>query len=443
MTETRQRGVFSWMLFDLANQPFNTLIITFIFAPYFAASVAPDPVTGQIMWGDTLKWVGLSVAIIAPILGAIADESGPRKPWILALSLLFVIGCAGLWGAVPGMDNPTSVLLLFALAYFASEFSLVFYNAMLPSLAERADVGKLSGLGFALGYVGGVLVLIFVLLFLSPAPGKDVTLLGIAPLFGLDPFLGEPARATGPLTALWFVIFALPMFLFTPDAAKVRKAGNAIGRGLRTLRGTIRGLPGSPSLLTYLISSMFYRDALNGLYIFGGIYAAGVLGWGLFQLGIFGIIAAITAAVGSFIGGYADKSFGPKPVVRAAVIILIGISILVLGTSREAILGMPVEPASALPDYVFYFCGSMIGAAGGALQGASRTLLVHQAEGRVPMTEAFGLFALSGKATAFLAPWLITYATAATGSQAMGISPVIGLFAIGLVLLYWVKTTEA
>ncbi len=436
-----RRGIFGWMLFDWANQPFHTLIITFIFAPYFAASVASDPVTGQAMWANTAKWTGLCVAILAPILGAIADQSGPRKPWIFAMSCLFVIGAFGLWGAVPGMENPTSVLLLFALAYFGAEFMMVFYNAMLPGLAPKEEIGRISGSGWALGYVGGVLVLLIVLLFLAPAGDKPTTLLGISPIFGLDASAGEPARITGPLSAIWLIIFAIPMFLFTPDAPRVKNAGGAIGKGLRGVTRTLKNLPKTPSLMMYLIASMVYRDALAGVFIFGGIYAAGVLDWQTFDLGIFGIIAAIAGALGAWLGGRADEKFGPRPVIVVSILILIAVCITVLTTNRASVLFMPIAEGSGLPDIVFYVCGALIGATGGALQAASRTLLVHQADGKVPMTEAFGLYALSGKATAFIAPTLIAYFTLKTGDQALGIAPVIGLFALGLVLLYWVKTT--
>lgn len=437
------RGAQAWMLFDWANQPFYTLIVTFIFAPYFAATVTADPVAGQALWAHVATAAGLAVAVTAPLLGAIADRAGPRKPWIAGFSVLFVAGCAGLWLAEPGADPLWPVLLAFVLAFAASEFTLIFTNAMLPDLGPRSEIGRISGSGWALGYVGGVLALFLVLALLAPAPGRDTTLIGIAPIFGLDPAAGEPARATGPLTALWYAVFVLPLFLFTPDTPRRAEGGRALAGGLRQLRATLKTLPRHPALLRYLIAAMVYRDALAGLFLFGGIYAGGVLGWGAFQLGVFGIVSALTGAVGAWAGGRADRAFGPRPVIAASILALIAVCTAVLTTSRGAAFGIPLALDSTLPDLIFYVCGGLLGAAAGSLQAASRTLLVHLAEGRVAMTEAFGLYALSGKATAFLAPLLIGMATAATGSQALGVSPVIFLFVLGLGLLQWSKTTEA
>ncbi len=434
-----KRAVFSWMLFDWANQPFHTLIITFTFAPYFASQVAADPAAGQALWASWAGIAGAIVALSAPILGAIADCAGPRKPWILAFSALMVVGCLGLWPAAPGMADPTPVLVAFVIAFVGAELMMTFTSAMLPELGPREETGRISGSGWALGYVGGVISLALVLLLLAPAPGRETTLIGLQPLFGLDPALGEPARATGPLTALWFAVFAVPLFLFVPDPPRRMGLGQATSGGLRALARTVLRLPSMPGLGRYLLASMIYRDALAGLYIFGGIYAGGVLGWGVFQLGLFGIVAAITGAIGAWVGGRCDRAFGPRPVISTAIIVLIAVCAVSLTTSRTTVAGLPVGPGSSLPDITFYICGALIGAAGGALQAASRTLLVHHAEGRVPMTEAFGLYALSGKATAFIAPWAIALATGLSGSQAIGVSPVIVLFALGLGLLHWVK----
>jgi len=213
----------------------------------------------------------------------------------------------------------------------------------------------------------------------------------------------------------------------------------------------LRALPKNKSLFAYLGSSMFYRDALNGLYAFGGIYAVGVLDWSITQLGQFGILAALTGAIGAWLGGLIDDRLVPKKVIASSVILLIIVCIMIVTTDRQTLLTFPIVesdgPFSA-PDILFYVCGAIIGAAGGALQAASRTLMVDQAEGG-DMTKAFGLYALSGKATSFMAPTLIFFFTdtigesmlglSNSGAQRLGISPLIGLFIIGLVLLFWVK----
>ena len=434
-----RRGVFAWMLFDWANQPFQTLIVTFIFAPYFAAQVVGDPVQGQALWGTVAAISGATVAILAPLVGAVADRTGARKRWILGFSIPYLIGCLGFWLAVPGMADPTVILAAYFLAFLGSEFGQIITNAMLPDLGPRREIGRISGSGWALGYLGGLVSLIVVLALHAPAPGSDRTMLGLAPAFGLDSAAGEPARATGPLSALWYVVFALPLFLWTPDVPS-RPAAGALRAGLADLVATLRQVRRHQSLFAFLGASMIYRDALVALFTFGGIYAAGVLGWGIFQLGVFGIVAAGVGAVGAWIGGRADRAFGPRPVIVASIWCLIAVCAVVLSTSRDSVLLLPVTAGSRVPDLVFMVAGGFLGAAAGSLQAASRTLLVHQADGRVAPAQAFGLYALSGKVTAFIGPALIAITTALTGSQRLGVSPIIALFLVGLGLLYWVKT---
>ncbi len=438
-----RKGIWGWMLFDWAAQPFHTLLITFIFARYFAAEVAPDPETGQIWWGWMLAITGVFIAVLSPILGAIADTTGPRKPWMAMFTLLSILGCSALWLAVPGGGGFTfAILALFGIAMIGIEFAAVFNNAVMPDLVPREELGKLSGNGWALGYLGGVVSLLLVLTtMVESSPGSGQTLIGLTPILGLVdvPFGGE--RGTGPLTAIWLFIFIIPFFLFTPDSPRTVAMTGAVSTSLKSLWQTIRTLPENKSLFAYLGSSMFYRDALNGLYGFGGIYAGGVLNWGATQLGLFGILAAITGAIGAWLGGRLDARFGPKFVVTISIMVLIVVCMLIVTSDRTMILYMPVTDVSggfAPSDIMFYICGALIGAAGGSVQAASRTLMADQAD-EDNMTEAFGLYALSGKASAFLAPALIAVVTDISGNQRIGIMPLVALFIIGLLLLPWVK----
>ena len=210
---------------------------------------------------------------------------------------------------------------------------------------------------------------------------------------------------------------------------------------MKELGATIKRLPKNISFASYLVSSMFYRDALLGIYTFGGIYASGVLGWSIIQIGIFGIISGFAAAIFTYLGGFADKKYGPKLVIILCVLILIIVCTLIVGTSRHQFFNAVLTEGSTLPDNLFLICGVCIGGAGGALQSASRTMLVLQADDN-RMTEAFGLYALSGRATSWMAPSLIASVTFFTQNQRMGILPVIILFLIGLFPLIWVKTHE-
>ena len=183
---------------------------------------------------------------------------------------------------------------------------------------------------------------------------------------------------------------------------------------------------------------MFYRDALNGVYTFGGIYALGVLGWSIQEVGIFGVIGAVSGAVSTWAGGYADRAFGPKPVIVASCLLMIATVGMIVSLSPTSVLWFAVEEGSALPTQMFFLAGVLIGGGGGVLQSASRNMLTRQGNPE-RMTEAFGLYALSGKATTFIAPASIAIATDLTGSQRLGALPLLALFAIGLVLLWWVR----
>ena len=436
-----RRAIWGWMFFDWANQPFHTLILTFIFAPYFASEVAGNPVEGQAAWGWAVAAGSLAVAALAPLLGAVADAGGSRRPWIAAFSVVYLAGVTCLWFATPGSPQITLILIFLAVALVGAEFTTVFTNSLLPELGSRSEIGRISGSGWAVGYCGGLLSLAVVLCFLAPAPGSGTTLIGIEPVLGLDPARGEGPRATGPLSAIGYVVFMIPFILWTPDAPRRSVAGSAVRTGLRQLGSSLAALPSRRSLLAFLVSSMFYRDALGGLFVFGGIYAAGVLGWETFQLGVFGIVGALAGAVGAWVGGRIDSRHGPRPVIMATIVALIIVSAIIVSSSREEVFFIPVgtpDMPSSLPDVVFLVCGAVIGAMGGSLQASSRSMLVHLTK-RDHSAEAFGLYALAGKATAFLAPALIALATSLSDSQRIGVTPVFLLFAAGLVLMPLVR----
>jgi UMF1 family MFS transporter len=441
--KTTRRGIFSWMLYDWAAQPYHTLLITFVFAPYFTAHVAANPVEGQQLWGLAGGIAGIVIALLAPVLGAMADISGPRKPYIAGFSALAIIGAALLYFALPWPDaNIPLILAAFAIALIGLEFATVFTNAMMPGLVSRAELGKLSGSGWALGYVGGIVALIIVLGLMSANPESGKTLLGLSPIFGLDPQTHAGDRASGPLSAIWLLVFIIPLFLFTPDAPAISGKRLEVRAALAKLWSTIKTLPARRSYFAFLISSMIYRDGLNALYAFGGIYAAGVLGLSIIQIGIFGIVAAIAGALGAFVGGRLDSRYGPRRVVFwCCWLLAVSCAIIVSTTPQSVMFVLPVTNPST-PLIVFYIAGALIGAGGGALQAASRTLLVDQVEDH-EVTEAFGLYALTGRATSFIGPLSIAIITGMTQSQRIGITPVVVLLAIGAIGLSWVSARKA
>src|ERR1700722_18948867 len=210
-------AVISWIFFDWAAQPYFTLITTFVFAPYFATHVAADPASGQSLWGFATAAAGLMIALMSPVLGAIADASGRRKPWIAAFGAMLVIGASLMWFGRPGDVSVIPPLLLaYAIATVGVEFATVFANSMMPTLVPPDKIGRLSGTGWATGYVGGILSLTLVLGFLAADPETGHTLIRLTPLFGLDPATHQGDRIVGPLTAVWFIIFVIPVFWVTP-----------------------------------------------------------------------------------------------------------------------------------------------------------------------------------------------------------------------------------
>ncbi|MCC0072189.1 MAG: MFS transporter [Rhodobacter sp.] len=437
MDSAARKRIWGWWWFDWASQPYNTLLITFIFGPYVVSQVG-DGTTAQAIWGYGIGAAGVLLAVLAPLLGAVADKSGKRMGFVWFFSILYVVGAWSIWWSAPDSFNVWFVMLMFCIGMIGMEFATIFTNAMLPDLAPREDLGRVSGSGWAWGYVGGMLSLIIMLLFLAEnTSGK--TLIGLDPILGLDAASREGTRAVGPLTAIWYIVFMIPFFRWVREPRKpgALSIGAAIAGAWPELKSTIASLPRNRSLFAFLGSSMFYRDALNGVYSFGGIYAAGVLGWSVTNVGIFGILATITGATFAWLGGKADSRMGPKPVIVFNVVVLAATSLAIIFVSRTSVFGLPVAETSSLPDIAFYVLGALIGAAGGAMQSASRTMMVRQGDAE-KMTEGFGLYALSGKATAFLAPLSIGVVTSLSDSQQIGILPIFALFILGLILLLFV-----
>lgn len=432
----RQR-IWGWYFFDWASQPYNTLLLTFIFAPY-VKEILGSGARAQAAWGYGVGASGVAMAVLAPFLGALADKSGTRMRWIWVFSALYVIGSFGLWFAAPNDVDLFVTLSFFGVGLVAMEFATIFTNSMLPDLGTKEEISRISGNGWAFGYVGGLAALAIMVVFIAESPATGKTLLGVAPPFGLDPLMREGTRFVGPFTALWYVVFMVPFFVFVRDPRPKGAPPGAVRMAIAEVVRTVRSLPGRPSLFSFLGASMLFRDGLNGMFVFGGMYAAGVLNWSVTDTGIFGIIAIIASATFAWLGGKVDEAMGSKFVISVSLLILIGVAIGIIFLSPVMLFGFAVTEGSKLPDIAFYILGALIGCAGGSLLPSSRTMMVRQADPK-RMTEAFGLYALSGKATSFIAPLSIGFVTDLTGSQQLGIVPLVVLFALGLFLLVWVK----
>ncbi|HWA44851.1 MAG TPA: MFS transporter [Hypericibacter adhaerens] len=410
-----KRAVLAWCFFDWANSAFPTVVQTFLFSAYFTSHVAADPASGTAAWGQATGIAALAIALLSPPLGAVADVGGRRKPWLAALTLLTVLATAALWFVRPDPAFALLGLVAMALGTVGFELGTVFYNAMLPGLVAPARIGRISGWAWGLGYAGGLVCLAVALLgFVLPAQ----------PLFGLDKASAEHVRAAMLLTALWFALFSLPLFLLVPDrAATGRGLAGAVGDGLAQLLRTFRDLRRHANIARFLLAKMIYIDGLNTLFAFGGIYAAGQFGMSLEQVLIFGIALNVTAGLGAAGFAWVDDWVGAKPTILISLVAttLLGVAIL-------------------LTDDVAWFWGLALGIGIflGPTQAASRSMMARLAPPALA-TEFFGLYALAGKATAFFGPWALAAATAAFDSQRAGMATIPPFLVLGFLLLLWVR----
>ncbi len=445
--KTDAKGIWGWMLFDWAAQPFFTVVTTFIFGPYFVARLTDDPVSAQTLWSNVATISSVVIAIFSPILGSIADQSGSRKPWIAFFAVIKIICLAMLWFAAPG--SPVLWPALFMIfASIAAEFSIVFNDSMMPRLTTPENVGRISNAAWGLGYLGGMIVLIFIVLFMAASPQTGLTIIGLPPLFGLDPATGEDARITGPIAAIWYFIFILPMFFFTPDVKKGLPLGRAVRSGLSELKSTLRELRHRPLITRFLIARMLYQDGVNGLLILGGAFAAGMFGWATMEIGIYGIILNIVAIGGCFAAGRLDQRLGSRRMIIVSLLLLLLATFGIVSTEKTStlfgLLQFSTEETQGLfssgAEKAYLVYGVLIGLAFGPVQASSRSYLARN----ITVSEAgryFGIYALSGRATSFMATLMFSATTYATGSAHIGMATLILFLGAGFMLLLRVPKT--
>ncbi|MCJ2876966.1 MFS transporter [Rhizobium pusense] len=444
-----KRGIWGWVMFDWAAQPFFTVVTTFVFGPYFVARLTDDPIAAQATWSNVATVSSIIIALFSPILGSIADQSGARKPWIAFFAVIKIVSLCLLWYAAPGSPVILPVICMI-LASIAAEFSIVFNDSMMPRLTNPQNVGRISNLAWGLGYLGGMVVLIAVVTLLAANPKTGLTLVGITPLFGLDPASGQDARITGPIAALWYLIFILPMFLLTPDSNKGLPFGAAIHSGLRELKTTLRELRHRPMLLRFLIARMLYQDGVNGVVILGGAFAAGMFGWETIETGLFGILLNVVAIVGCFAAGRVDQTLGSRNTVLISLVLLLLATIGIVSTEKGSTLFGLLQlstddndsffATTAEKAYLLY--GVLIGLAFGPVQASSRSYLARN----ISVAEAgryFGIYALSGRATSFMATLSFSIATTLSGSAHIGMATLIVFLGAGFLMLLRVPERTA
>jgi UMF1 family MFS transporter len=407
-----------WSLYDWASNSYAAIVSTFVFPAYFTQQVASDPTRATSLWGNTVGLAGLLVALAAPVLGAMADQSGRRKPWIAWFTGLCVLATASLWWLEPHSGAVTMALLLVGGATVAAEFAAVFYNAMLPSLAPPGRVGRWSGWAWGLGYIGGILSLLL----------AQFALVGEPAWLGLPRADYAHVRATFVLVAAWYAVFALPLFVLTPDEAhRSVSLRRAFVSGLAQLRDSLRAARAYAGLLRFLVARMLFIDGLATIFAFGGVYAAGTFGMDEQQVLWFGIALNVTAGIGAVSFGWVDDVLGSRRTILLSLggLILCGSALLVVESLRA-----------------FWGFAMALGVFVGPVQAAGRSYLARAAPASL-RTQMFGLLAFSGKATAFVGPFLVGWVTASFDSQRVGMSVIVVLLTLGFLLMLRVPESDA
>jgi MFS transporter, UMF1 family len=404
--------VASWTMYDFGSSAFNTLMVTFIFNFYFVNVIADDPTQGTVLWTRAVNISALIVAVLMPVLGAAADYGGRKKQFLVGFALLSIAAtCVLFFVGQPGMALLAA--FVFVVANMGFEASNVFYNSFLPEVSTPRTIGRVSGIGYLVGYVGGLLSLA----------------LGLGMVRGWLPTEGDlNVRATILLVAAWYLVFCLPMFLLVKERGERRTEGMAtyIRAGFGRIAGTVRHLRDYREAGKLILARMVYNDGLVTIIAMAAIYAGAVLGMELEQVLVMAIGLNVAAGIGAFGFGFIDDRIGGKKTIAISLVLLIVAGII--GISTDTVAG-------------FYAAAALIGLMMGPNQSASRTLLAKLVPEQ-KHTEFFGLFAFSGKLSSLLGPLAYGTIVGATGDHRLAMSSIILFFGVGLVLLWFVREEE-
>ena len=395
-----------YYLFDWANSPYSTIIITFIFSSYFVNVIAENKVEGTSLWGWTIALSGIFITLLSPVFGILADARKKLSKTIIVLSTLIV--CSGsflLWFSMPYVNFIfyTLIIIFFTNTFF--EFSQVFYNARLLDFKSKMALGKFSGIAWGSGYIGGIMCLLLVLILL---------ILPEYNLLGLNKEKYEHIRFCGVIVCFWYLIFSIP-FLINYDHQNFDKKKLPFAKVFKVLFKTIK----EKNKFNFLVARMFYTDGLITLFSFGGIYASGVFNFSFYEIIYFGIALNISAALGSFLLGYLEDIVGIKKILTISLIGLISIAFSILIINSKLL---------------FWILGVALGFFIGSIQSSSRTALIRISKEK-DLNKMFGLYAVSGKVTNFLGPMLVASFTLYFESQRAGMASILIFLIIGLLLL--------
>ena len=425
--------VLAWSMYDFANQPFTNLVVTFIYGTFFTTVIASNEIVGTQQWSHAVSITAIVVALLSPLMGALADRGGYRKMFMLGFTWLTIIAATVLYFVMPG--EVLRALFWFVIANIGFEMGSVFCNAYLPDISHSKNIGRISGYGWSLGYVGGLIALALAMVFLVQTD---------TPIFGFgkgEAGAYENIRATNLLVAIWFAVFSIPTFLFVKDRKPDTKAllKNA-KHTVKDFRTTAKELKEYPQIVRFLLARLVYNDGLVTIFAFGGIYAAGTLDFTFDEIMILGIVLNITAGLGAFLMGFLDDKVGGRKTIKVTLVGLMTAVVLAVYAPEFRPWLQYVFGGSSVPDWitgknVFWIAAILIGMFSGPNQAASRSLMGRFTP-EAKKNEFFGFFAFSGKATAFAGPLLLGILTAAFESQRVGISVIFFFFLIGFLLLH-------
>jgi UMF1 family MFS transporter len=406
-----KRSVTAWCFYDWANSAFTTMVVTFVYATYFTKSFAPNEDLGTELWSKGIAASAILIALLSPILGTMADRSGLRRRSLMISTIVCVVATTALTFVAPNSNNAVILALgLFVVANVAFEVGIVFYNAFLPAMVPPDRIGRVSGYGWGLGYVGGLFALAIGL----------VGFVGIGdlhPLLGLSTDEGFNIRATNLLAAGWFLLCSIPAFLYLKDSPAI-SGRTTIRDAFAGLVETFRQLKSYREVTVFLLARLFYNDGLVTIFAFGAIYAAGTFGMSFGEVMVFGIVLNVAAGAGAFLFGFVDDRFGGKTTILVSLVAL----------SMATIIAV-LAPTRAW----FWVAGIGIGLFVGPNQSASRSLMSRFVPER-HQAEFFGFFAFSGKATAFMGPLLLGQLSGAFG-QRVGMGSVLLFLLVGGLIL--------
>jgi UMF1 family MFS transporter len=432
--EIENKGeVLAWSMYDFANQPFTNLVVTFIYGTFFTTVIAANEIIGTQQWSHAVSITAIVVALLSPLMGSLADRGGYRKMFLFGFTWLTIIATAVLYFVMPG--EVLRALFWFVIANIGFEMGSVFCNAYLPDISHSKNIGRISGYGWSLGYVGGLIALALAMVFLVQTD---------TPVFGFgkgEAGAYENIRATNLLVAVWFAIFSIPTFLFVrdhkPDTKALLKNAKHTVKDFRT---TAKELREYPQIIRFLIARLVYNDGLVTIFAFGGIYAAGTLGFSFDEIMMLGIVLNITAGLGAFLMGFLDDKVGGRKTIKVTLIGLMIAMVLAVFAPEIRPYLQYVLGGSTVPDWltgknIFWIAAVLIGIFSGPNQAASRSLMGRFTP-EAKKNEFFGFFAFSGKATAFAGPFLLGILTATFESQRVGISVIFVFFLVGFFLLH-------